>query len=420
MKWRIVHKLTIASVLMILLTLLAGGVGLWQVLAVGQTMAKVREVDQQQAEALELLALGHELVAALDHLLLTQEADLVRAKVMPALDDLGRHLVSLQAADTDRQAAGLLGEIQSTHDELSEAVDEVAILAGESRWAEMTIVMEGQVRPAQERLNLYIGWLVHSINRRADNVSLQADLAARRAAILLTGLLILTTGIAVGWRQIVFRQVGQSIALLRQGVARISGGELEHELDIRTGDEIEELADEFNEMARSLQESQTRLEQWARDLEASVAERTRELQAALEEQRRLSTAIQEMSTPVVPVHSRVIVMPLVGAIDAVRAHQIVSGLLEGVENHAAQVAIVDVTGIPVMSSEVVSYLMQAAQAARLLGAQVVLVGITPEVAKTIIELGVDLAAGIVTRSDLQAGIEYALWTMGLHVTGNGA
>ncbi|OQY26056.1 MAG: anti-anti-sigma factor, partial [Anaerolineaceae bacterium 4572_32.1] len=78
------------------------------------------------------------------------------------------------------------------------------------------------------------------------------------------------------------------------------------------------------------------------------------------------------------------------------------------------------TGIPVMSDEVVSYLMQAAQAVRLLGAQVVLVGITPEVAKTIIDLGVDLAAGLVTRSDLQAGIEYALGTMSLHVTTNGA
>jgi rsbT co-antagonist protein RsbR len=98
----------------------------------------------------------------------------------------------------------------------------------------------------------------------------------------------------------------------------------------------------------------------------------------------------------------------------------VSGLLKGVEGHNAQVAIVDVTGIPVMSSDVVSYLMQAAQAVRLLGAQVVLVGITPEVAKTIVELGIDLADGLVTRSDLQAGIEYALGTMGLYVTGNGA
>jgi len=191
-------------------------------------------------------------------------------------------------------------------------------------------------------------------------------------------------------------------------------------LEIRTGDEIEELADEFNDMAHSLQVSQARLEMWGHELEKSVVERTRELQEALEEQRRLSTAIREMSTPVVPVHSGVIVMPLVGVIDAARAQQIVAGLLEGVENQNARVAIIDVTGIPVIRDAVVCYLMQAAQAVRLLGAQVVLVGITPEVAKTIIDLGVDLAAGLVTRSDLQAGIEYALGTMSLHVTTNGA
>jgi len=420
MKWRIPQKLTVASMFVVLVALLTGSVGLWQVLAVGKTTAQVREIEHQRALALESLSLGYKLIAALDRLLLAEKVDLVRADVMPALDALGHSLASFQASDINWQAGKLLPEMQGTHDELSEAVDEVARLADEGQWAEMTVVMEGQVWPAQERLKLYIDRLLDSVNQRVEDVSLQADRAVRRSAILLAGLLVVTTGMAIAWRQVVFQRVVQSIALLRQGVARISGGDLAYELEIHTGDEIEELANEFNEMARGLQASQDRLEQWGHDLEISVADRTRELQKALEEQQRLSAAIQEMSTPVVPVHFGVIVMPLVGAIDAARAHQIVAGLLEGVENHNAQVAIVDVTGVPMMSSEVVSYLMQAGQAVRLLGAQVVLVGITPEVAKTIIELGVDLADGLVTRSDLQAGIEYALETMGLYVTGNGA
>ena len=420
MKWRIAHKLTIASVFMILLTLLAGGVGLWQVMSIGQALIEAQQVAQQRAWALEMRTSGMELVTAMDHLLRTEDSNLIRAEVMPALDDLGNNLQSLQDSDTDWKATALLREMQQTHDELSLAVDNVALLANENRWTEMPVLMEGQLRPAQERLNLYFDWLVYEINLHAEKVSLLAEQTVRQAAILLAALLILTTAVAVGWRQIVFRQIGKSIALLRQGVARISGGELGYELEIRTGDEIEELADEFNDMAHSLQVSQARLEMWGHELEKSVVERTRELQEALEEQRRLSTAIREMSTPVVPVHSGVIVMPLVGVIDAARAQQIVAGLLEGVENQNARVAIIDVTGIPVMSDEVVSYLMQAAQAVRLLGAQVVLVGITPEVAKTIIDLGVDLAAGLVTRSDLQAGIEYALGTMSLHVTTNGA
>lgn len=421
MKWRIVHKLTIASIFMILLTLLTGGVGLWQVLAVGQAMTQMREIDQQRTQALELLASGYDLVASMNYLLLMEETDFIRPEVMSALDALDRHLTSLQASlGTDQETGELLHEIQKAHDALSEAVNQVAFLADEGQWDGMMAITEDQVRPAQKELSLRIRRLVQDANLRAEDVSYQSDLSARRAVVLLGGLLILTTGVATSWHQLVFRPISQSIALLRQGVARISGGDLDHGLEIHTGDEIEELADQVNEMARSLQASQARLEQWGHDLEASVAERTRELQEALEEQRRLSVAIQEMSTPVVPVHSGVIVMPLVGVIDAARAHQIVSGLLKGVESHNAQVAIVDVTGIPVMSSDVVSYLMQAAQAVRLLGAQVVLVGITPEVAKTIVELGIDLADGLVTRSDLQAGIEYALGTMGLYVTGNGA
>jgi anti-anti-sigma factor len=421
MKWRIVHKLTIASIFMILLTLLTGGVGLWQVLAVGQAMAQMREIDQQRTQALELLALGYDLVASMNYLLLMEETDFIRPEVMSALDALDRHLTSLQASlGTDQETGELLHEIQKAHDALSEAVNQVAFLTDEDQWDGMMAIIEDQMRPAQEGLSLHIRRLVQDANFRAEDVSYQSDLSARRAVVLLGGLLILTTGVATSWHQLVFRPISQSIALLRQGVARISGGDLDYELETHTGDEIEDLADQVNEMARSLQASQTRLEQWGHDLETSVAERTRELQEALEEQRRLSVAIQEMSTPVVPVHFGVIVMPLVGVIDAARAHQIVSGLLRGVESHNAQVAIVDVTGIPVMSSDVVSYLMQAAQAVRLLGAQVVLVGITPEVAKTIVELGIDLADGLVTRSDLQAGIEYALGTMGLYVTGNGA
>jgi anti-anti-sigma factor len=309
--------------------------------------------------------------------------------------------------------------LQLATKELQEVVSEVDILVRQGRWGEASFILESKVRPLNVRIGASIDRLVPTVNRNAERAVLRAEQAVQRAVFLLTTLAALTMGLALSWRQVVFRQLGQSIALLRQGVARVSGGELGHVLDIHTGDEIEELANDFNEMAHSLQASQARLERWGHDLEVSVVERTRELQQALEEQRRLSTAIREMSTPVVPVHPGVIVMPLVGVIDAPRARQIVTALLEGVESHDGKVAIIDITGIPVMDSEVAGYLVEASQAARLLGAQVVLVGIKPEVAKAIVGLGVDLT-GIATRSDLQAGIEYALGTMGLCVTGNGA
>lgn len=418
MKWRIARKLSIASILMVVLTFLAGSVGLWQVLAIGQAVTTVQKAEEQRAQALEMQASARRLVGAFDHLLRTEDSTLTTKELLPAQSLLNFHLYLLQKSDVEMRMSAPLGELHSANEELRQLVGEVDILARLGQWNKATFVLEYRVRPLNQRIDVLINQLVHIANRNAERATLRVEQAIRRAMFLLAALAVLTTGIAFSWRQVIFRQLGQSIALLRQGVARISGGDLDHVLAIRTGDEIEELANDFNEMARNLQASQTRLEQWGHDLESSVAGRTRELQQSLEEQRRLSTAIREMSTPVVPVHPGVIVMPLVGVIDAPRADQIVAALLRGVEAHDAKVAIIDITGIPVMDSEVAGYLVEASQAARLLGAQIVLVGIKPEVAKSIVGLGVDLT-GIVTRSDLQAGIEYALATMGLRVTRNG-
>ncbi len=418
MKWRIAHKLSIASVLMILLTFLAASVGLWQVLTIGRAVTAVRKAEEQHTLALEMQASRHRLVAAFDNLLRSKDSTLTTRELLPAQSLLGFYLYLLQESDTEMGMSAPLGELQLADEELRQLVDRVDSLVRQDRWGEASFILESKVRSINQRIGILIDQLVPTVNRNAEKATLQVEQAVRRAVFLLATLAVLTTGIVLSWRQVVFRQLGQSIALLRQGVTRISGGDLDYVLAIHTGDDIEELADDFNEMARSLQDSQVRLERWGHDLESSVAERTCELQQALEEQRRLSTAIREMSTPVVPVHHGVIVMPLVGVIDAPRARQIVSALLEGVENHNAKVAIIDITGIPVMDGEVAGYLVEASQAARLLGAQIVLVGIKPEVAKAIVGLGVGLT-GIVTRSDLQAGIEYALETMGLHVIGNG-
>jgi anti-anti-sigma regulatory factor len=82
-------------------------------------------------------------------------------------------------------------------------------------------------------------------------------------------------------------------------------------------------------------------------------------------------------------------------------------LLQGIAANHAQIAIIDITGVPVVDSQVADALVRAARAVRLLGARVVLTGIRPEVAQTLVGLGIDLS-GIVTRGSLQSGIAYAL------------
>lgn len=139
-----------------------------------------------------------------------------------------------------------------------------------------------------------------------------------------------------------------------------------------------------------------------------------ELREANEQQRRLFGIVRELSTPLVPVTEGILVLPLVGTIDSQRAQQIMDVLLSGITDRRAKVVILDITGVPVVDTSVANYLLQATQAVRLLGSECILVGITPEVAQTVVGLGVDLH-GLVTRSDLQGGIEYALKLLGRRI-----
>jgi rsbT co-antagonist protein RsbR len=127
-----------------------------------------------------------------------------------------------------------------------------------------------------------------------------------------------------------------------------------------------------------------------------------------------TAAIQELSAPIIPIYSNVLVLPLIGAIDSMRAATIMASLLEGVSQRNASIVLLDITGVPVVDTSTAHHLIQAARAVRLLGAEIVLVGISPEIAQTIVQLGVNLN-DLHTKSDLQAGFAYALERMGLHV-----
>jgi rsbT co-antagonist protein RsbR len=118
-------------------------------------------------------------------------------------------------------------------------------------------------------------------------------------------------------------------------------------------------------------------------------------------------ALRELSTPLMPLANGVLAMPLIGTIDSQRAQQVIETLLEGVAEHSANVAILDITGVQVIDTQVANALISAARAVRLLGAQVILTGIQPRIAQTLVHLGIDLS-DIVTRSSLQSGIAYAL------------
>lgn len=136
-----------------------------------------------------------------------------------------------------------------------------------------------------------------------------------------------------------------------------------------------------------------------------------ELQTTLEQQQRLLETIRELSTPVIPVYDRVLVMPLVSALSSDRAEQITERLLNSVHEYQADVVILDITGVPIVDTAVANHLLTTARAVGMLGAQCVLVGVSPEIAQTVVQLGVSFET-LITQRNLQDGIAYALARQG--------
>jgi PAS domain S-box-containing protein len=132
-----------------------------------------------------------------------------------------------------------------------------------------------------------------------------------------------------------------------------------------------------------------------------------EQRRAYEALRASEERLRLLSTPLVPIRDDIVAMPLVGEIDPDRADRVLEVLLTGISGRRVRVAILDVTGVVSLNEQAAGALVRCAQAARLIGAQMVLIGIRAEGARTLVEIGADLS-GIVTCANLQASITYAL------------
>lgn len=157
----------------------------------------------------------------------------------------------------------------------------------------------------------------------------------------------------------------------------------------------------MSQREESLQERAAQLE--VRQMESQLSE----LKAAFEEKTQLLELIRQASTPIAPVVDGILVVPLVGVFDAFRAEILTEKLLQSVTTARARVVILDITGVPVFDAEAAQLVIRLAQAVRLLGSEMILVGVSSEIARTIVELGVDLK-GLKTLGTLQTGLAQAL------------
>ncbi len=160
------------------------------------------------------------------------------------------------------------------------------------------------------------------------------------------------------------------------------------------------------------------LERMNADLESQVAQRTIELaqalqqqqsqaiqlQNSLEQQQALSETINALSLPLIPVHRDILVLPLIGNIDAQRSQLLLDNTLRQIEQTHARALILDVTGVALVDTQLAHSMLHLAQATRLLGAETVLVGIRPEIAQTLVSLGADLGQ-LRSAASLQEGLE---------------
>ena len=131
--------------------------------------------------------------------------------------------------------------------------------------------------------------------------------------------------------------------------------------------------------------------------------------------RQQQEAIRELSTPVLQVRERLLILPIIGVLDGQRARQLTEQLLRGIRANRAKVVVIDITGVPTIDSTVANHLVQTVEASRLMGASVIITGLSSDIAQTLVTLGVDLSK-VNAVGDLQGGIEEAERLLGYEVT----
>ncbi len=130
--------------------------------------------------------------------------------------------------------------------------------------------------------------------------------------------------------------------------------------------------------------------------------------------RQQQDSLRELSTPVLQVRERLLILPIIGVLDTGRAHQLTDQLLRGIRSHRARVVVIDITGVPDVDEAVADHLVKTVDASRLMGAGVIITGLSSEIAQTLVTIGVDLSK-MNTVGDLQGGIEEAERLLGFKV-----
>lgn len=232
----------------------------------------------------------------------------------------------------------------------------------------------------------------------------------RTIEINILGTVISVVVVVIAGLWFVRGRITQPLAQLSHTSREIASGNLNVRTNITQDNEIGILARSLDTMTERLQSTINDLQSHIQQLEVAEqakgeaeTERARLQQEVIDAQRE---AIRELSTPVIPITDHILIMPVVGTIDTIRARDIMRALLAGITKYQAHVVILDITGVTAVDTQVASYLNQSVQAAKLKGAKTIITGISDAVAETLVDLGIDWR-DIETLRDLRDGLSAA-------------
>ncbi|TKJ43707.1 sigma-b regulator rsbr [candidate division TA06 bacterium B3_TA06] len=191
--------------------------------------------------------------------------------------------------------------------------------------------------------------------------------------------------------------------ILSQAACGDFGVQIETDTDIEKADALSAVETGINLVISDMGEEVRESTKKAEELEEKLA--------LIEQQRK---AIEELSTPIIKIWERVLVLPLIGTLDTRRSQRLTESLLTDIAATQTKVTILDITGVPTVDSAVANHMLKTIAAVQLLGADCVITGIRPEVAQTMVHLGVDLS-GVETLSTLAEGLKWAFGRLNIRM-----
>ena len=249
-----------------------------------------------------------------------------------------------------------------------------------------------------------------TLERQRTNVTGVLATSVQSVFVGAAALVVVCIGLVLLALFLLRRMIVRPVIALASAAEQVAAGHLEQTVPTTSGDEVGTLQRSFNTMVTTLGQHTQQLQQQVEMAEAAqaTAEAARaELAEKLETIEEQRVVIREMSVPILPLSKTAFVIPLVGTLDTARLQITQQRALHALERTTTAHVVLDVTGVPLIDTQVGRGLLEIIQAARLLGTQVILVGIRPEVAQTLVQLGITLER-VMVLGTLQDGISYVL------------